>query len=382
MRSVCVITGSRAEYGLLSPLLGVLEADPDLAVTLVVTGSHLSPRHGLTRREIEADGRSFETVDMALAGDSPLDIARAVGRGVTGMAETLDRLRPDLVVVLGDRYEILAAAQAALLLGIPLAHINGGERTEGAIDDSIRHAVTKMASLHFAAAEPYRTRIIQMGERPDTVFTVGMLGADNARRLDKLTRPALEADLGLSLAGPVALVTYHPTTADARQDEAGVAGMLAALDARPDLAVVITGVNADAGGNAIAERLAAFAESRANTICVDSLGWRRYLSLMAQASVVVGNSSSGVIEAPILGIPTVNIGDRQQGRLRGAGVIDAAPEAAAILAALDRALEPDFRARAAAAPSPFGDGHSAERICAAVKAFPLHTLGKKPFHDL
>jgi UDP-N-acetylglucosamine 2-epimerase (non-hydrolysing) len=263
-----------------------------------------------------------------------------------------------------------------------VAHINGGERSEGAIDESIRHAVTKIASLHFVAAEVYGKRIIQMGEQPETVFTVGMLGADNARRLDKLSRQALEADLGLALAGPVALVTYHPTTAAAEQDAAGVAGMLAALDDHPDLAVVITGVNSDAGASAIAERLFAFAKTRAITVAVESLGWRRYLSLMALTSVVVGNSSSGVIEAPILGIPTVNIGDRQKGRLRGAGVIDAAPDATSILAALNRALEPEFRAIAAAAPSPFGDGHSAERICAVLKSFPLQTLGRKPFHDL
>lgn len=382
MRSVCVVTGSRAEYGLLSGLLDRIAEDSALAPRLLVTGSHLSPHHGMTVREIEADGRAFERVDMLLAGDTPLAVAKSVGLAVIGLAEALARMAPDLVVVLGDRYEILAAAQAALLLGLPLAHIHGGEVTEGAIDESIRHAVTKMAHLHFVAAEPYRRRAIQLGERPESVFNVGALAADNLRRLAPLSRAELERDLGIALADPILLLTYHPTTADPAGDAAAVAALEAALAGHPAATLVVTGVNADAGGGAVAGALARLVTARANAVAVESLGWRRYLSLLALSSAMVGNSSSGMTEAPMMKVPTVNIGSRQKGRLRPPGVIDCAPDPAAVAAGLARALDPAFRAGLAAAPPPFGDGRTAERIVAILRDTPLDDLRAKPFHDL
>lgn len=382
MRKICVVTGSRAEYGLLTPLLSAIESDPALHLDLIATGGHLSARHGATAAEIAADGRPYHGIDIGLAEDSRLAIAQAVGRATGALAAKMAELAPDVVVVLGDRYEILAAAQASMLLGIPLAHINGGELTEGAIDECIRHAVTKMASLHFTATEDYRRRVLQMGEREATVFNVGVLSADNLRLLRPLDRAQLETHVGIALTDPVVLATYHPTTADPEQDEASVAALFAALDSRPDATLVFTGVNADSGGAALAARIAAYVAGRANAVAVESLGKHRYLSMLALAAAVIGNSSSGVTEAPLMGVPCVNIGDRQKGRLRLPGIIDCRPDAAIVRAALARALDPQFRRAMADRPSPFGDGHAAERICDILKSFPLADLKTKPFVDI
>lgn len=384
-RRIAVVTGTRAEYGLLSGVLARLAGDPRVALEVVVTGAHLSPRFGRTVETIRADGFAIAAeVPCLAAGDRPLDVARAVGAGTAGLAEAFDRLRPDLVVVLGDRYEILAAAQAALLLGIPLAHLHGGEVTQGAIDDSIRHAVTKMASLHCVAADACRDRVIQLGEDPARVFVTGAPGVEQALTLPRPGLDELNQALGLPLADPLLLVTYHPVTRRPGDEERAARALTGALDRFPAARVVITGVNADAGHAAITrvmEDWVAVNPHRASLHA--SLGQRRYFGVMARAAAVIGNSSSGLIEAPALGVPTVDLGDRQQGRPRAASVIACEETAEAIAAALTRALEPAFRTAAAVAQPPYGRGTgTAAAIAGILATHPLAGLTQKPFHDL
>ncbi len=383
-RRVCVVTGSRADYGLLSALMREIKNDPAFSLQLVATGAHLAPRFGMTITDIEADGFAVDArVDLGLGEDTPLATAAATGRGVGGIAREMARLAPDWVVVLGDRYEILAAAQAAFLLGLPVAHIHGGEVTEGAMDDSIRHAITKLSHLHFAAAEPYAKRIVQMGEAPTRVFNVGALGVEAALALNPMPPGELDRNLGLALRDPVLLVTYHPVTLRDGDEGAAVDALLAALDKFGEARVVVTGVNADPGRAAVAGRLAAYAASRAERATIhESLGQRRYLSAMRRAAAVVGNSSSGLIEAPVLGVPTVNIGARQKGRLRARSVIDCGESADEIAAAIARALDPAFRAKIAGQPLPYGGGGSAAKIAAVLKTADPGRFKRKPFHDL
>jgi UDP-hydrolysing UDP-N-acetyl-D-glucosamine 2-epimerase len=383
-RRVSVVTGSRADYGLLAGLMRELRDDPAFALQTVVTGAHLSPKFGLTVREIEADGFAIDArVDLGLDSDARAAIAAATGRGLAGLARALADLAPDIVVVLGDRYEIFAAAAAALILGIPVAHIHGGEITEGAMDDSIRHAVTKMASLHFAAAEPYARRIAQMGEDPARVFAVGALGVEAALSPTMLPADELERDLGLALREPTLLVTYHPVTLRKDAETIAIDALLAALDRFTDARIVITGVNADPGHTAVTSHLNDYARTHARRATLHaSLGQRRYLSVMRRAAAVIGNSSSGIIEAPALGVPTVNIGDRQKGRLKATSVIDCGETTDDIARAIERAIDPQFRAKNAGQMLPYGGGGTAAKIAAVLKAADLNRLKNKTFHDL
>jgi UDP-hydrolysing UDP-N-acetyl-D-glucosamine 2-epimerase len=385
-RKICVVTGSRAEYGLLRWLMQEILDDSRLQLQVVVTGMHLVSEFGSTYREIEADGFSIDAkVDMQLTGDSVNAVTKSVGAGVIGFADVLQDLRPDLLVVLGDRFEILTAAQAAMLARIPIAHIHGGELTEGAIDDAIRHALTKMSHLHFAAAEPYRRRIIQMGENPERVFSVGAPGVDNIKRIKPLPRHEFEAAIGMKLGEPLFLVTYHPETlTDASPCSAGgVKPVLEALDSFPQSSIIFTSPNADAGGRVIAGAIASYVAAKPErAIFCASLGRELYLGALAQADAVIGNSSSGIIEAPAAGVPTVNIGDRQKGRLRSASVIDCAAQTPDIVAAIRRALTPEFRRLARTAVPAYGAGDAAGRIRDVVATFPLDRLARKTFHDL
>lgn len=384
IRRICFVTGTRAEYGLLRTVIQGISDASDCILQIVATGSHLSPEFGLTYREIEADGHAIdERVEILLSSDTPSGTAKAMGLGLIGFADAYQRLRPDLIVVLGDRFEILAAAAAALVACIPIAHIHGGEVTEGAIDEAIRHAVTKMAHLHFVAAAPYRNRVIQLGEAPERVFLVGGLGVDAIKRLDLLDRPRLEQTLDFRLGIRNLLVTFHPPTLDA--DEAGLQ-MQALLDALDTLAtnthLLFTLPNADAGSRELRAMVEAFTAGRDNARTFVSLGQRRYLSCMRYMDGVVGNSSSGIIEAPSFGVGTIDIGDRQRGRLRATSVINCAPRRDAIEDALDMLFSPSFRAGLAATVNPYGDGGATDAIVAVLRHQPLEGLLKKQFHDL
>ncbi len=383
MRRICVVTGSRAEYGLLRCLMDEIRGDSELQLQIAVTGTHLSPRFGHTYREIEADGFAIDSkVEMDLEDDSPKGIARATGQGVIGFAEAFDGLAPDVVVLLGDRFETLAAAETALIQRLPIAHLHGGEVTEGAIDDSMRHAITKMAALHFVATEAFRQRVLQLGEAPERVFTVGGLGLDAIARSALLDRPTLEKALDFELGAHVFLVTYHPETATESDPAADFGALLAALEVFEDARVVFTKPNADAGNARIAELMDRWVEANGTRArAYDSLGQLRYLSLLQEADLVIGNSSSALIEAPALKTPAVNIGIRQKGRPRADSIIDCAAETAAIESAIAKALAPEFRNRCADAVSPYGGPGAAARIKEILKSVPLETLNVKPFHD-
>ena len=383
-RKICVVTGTRAEYGLLFWLMKEIEADAVLDLQLAVTGAHLSEKFGNTVSVIENDGFTVDArIDLDLSSDTPVGITRSLGLGVTGFGEAFERLAPDIVVVLGDRYETFAAAQAAMLARIPIAHIHGGEITEGAMDDAMRHAITKLSHLHFTAAEPYRTRVIQLGEHPDRVFSTGAIGLDNIDRLDLLDRAGLEAETGIPAGQGFFLVTYHPVTAGTGGEDREAEEMLNAFDGFGDYAVLLTGVNADPGHDHIAGLLSAYAEAQPNRVSMHgSLGQLRYLSAMKHSAGVIGNSSSGIIEAPALGVPTINIGDRQKGRLRAPSVLDCDGTKDAITAAIERALDPGFLAGLKDMDLPYGTPGASVEIERRLKGADLGAILGKSFYDL
>ncbi|MHB8919707.1 MAG: UDP-N-acetylglucosamine 2-epimerase [Halothiobacillus sp.] len=384
MRRIAVITGTRADYGLLYWLIHDLALAQDIALQLVVTGMHLMPEFGHTMDEIERDGFPVvASIDLQLTTDTPESVARSMGVGMIGFAEAFARLQPDLVVILGDRFEMLAAASAAFVQQVPIAHIHGGELTEGALDEGFRHAITKLAALHFTAAEPYRRRVIQMGEQPERVFNVGAPGLDHIRRTTLLSQDALEQALDFCLGRQNFLVTFHPATLDTEDAASQCRQLLAALDAFPEARIVITLPNNDPGGRAMIPLLEAYAARHAGRCRLyASLGQLRYLSLMRQVQVVIGNSSSGIIEAPSFGAATVNIGDRQRGRLRATSVIDCAPDQTSIEAAIRRALQPSFQANLAVVDNPYGAGDATGRMVAVLRKINPADLRHKPFFDL
>ena len=384
-RRICVVTGSRADYGHLFWLMRALADDARVDFRLAVTGMHLSPEFGSTWREIADDGFEIDArIDTQVSGDTAVATAKSIGLGVIGFADAFARLRPDLVVLLGDRFESFAAAQAAMTALIPIAHIHGGELTEGAIDEAMRHAMTKMARLHFTAAEAYRQRVIQLGEDPSRVFTVGAPGLDHLQHLEPLNGNDLAVEIGLAVGNaPLFLVTYHPATATGGDPATPMRALIDALDGFPEARVLITKANADAGGRTINRIIDTYADRRPGRVkAVASLGVRRYLSVMRAAAAVIGNSSSGMVEAPALGRPTVNLGARQDGRLRAASVIDCAETADEIRKAIGKALDPAFQARTAAVEPPYGRGGAAAAIHRILTSFPLDRLAAKRFHDL
>jgi UDP-hydrolysing UDP-N-acetyl-D-glucosamine 2-epimerase len=380
-RRVCVVTGSRAEYGLLYWLLRDLRDDPAFELRLVVTGMHLAHEFGHTVDEIENDGFAVDRkVDMLVAGDSPAALARSIALGVIGMSDAIEQLRPEIVLVLGDRFEIFAAAQACLVHNVPLAHIAGGDTTEGAIDEAMRHAITKMAHVHFATNAQSADRLRQLGEDPTQIHVVGSPGLDHLRRGSLLDRAALEQALGARLGKRNVLVTFHPVTLDDRAGMDEFEALLAALDALPaDTTVWCSRPNADTGGRAIAARLDGWVASHPERIhAFASLGQQRYLSLMAQSDAVIGNSSSGLYEAPSFGVPTVDIGERQRGRLGATSVIRCEAKSDAIAAAIARAFA---LGRQRDVVNPYGDGDSARRIVEVLRGLPARAaLLRKSFH--
>lgn len=382
---VCILTGTRAEYGLLKPLFALFAASAQVKLQVLVTGTHLSPEFGSTWREIVADGYSIdERVEIVLSSDSRVGVCKSMGLALAGFGEALARLAPQLLVVLGDRYEVLCAAAAANVLNIPVAHLHGGEVTEGAIDDAFRHAVSKLSHLHFTSTETYRARVVQMGEAPESVFNVGAIGLDALRQIELLDRPALARSIGFDLGAQHLLLTYHPETVGGGDAGAEMQLLLDTVLASGSEQLLVTGANADAGGRAINQVLAQVQAAHPGRIFVAaSLGQLRYLSAMRLATAVVGNSSSGIIEAPSLGVPTVNVGRRQHGRIRAMSVIDAALEPAALRGALDRCRDPAFRATVAQAPNPYGDGRTAPRVARHIEqALQGKDLFRKAFRDL
>lgn len=383
-RRICVVTGTRADYGLLYwTMRGILD-DPALDLQLLVTGTHLSQNFGMTVDAIEADGIPIAArVEMDLADDSGAGVGLAMGQALGGFARALQKLQPDLLLVLGDRYEILAAASAAMLQRIPIAHLHGGESTEGLIDEAVRHAVTKMAHIHCVAAEPYARRVIQMGEQPARVHVIGATGFDPMAHTRLLCGAELEAALDGKLGDCNILLTLHPETLSGASPEEQVLPLLEALRAFPQARVFVTGSNADPAGRQISQILHRHARQHPDTWYYhESLGQQRYLSLLSQADLVIGNSSSGIIEAPAMGVPVVNIGNRQARRLRAPAIIDCSNETPAIEAAIRQALQPAHREQAARKVTPYGTPGAAQRIVRILRDTPLHGILNKQFYDL
>lgn len=379
MIKVAVFTGTRADYGLLYWLLHDLQADPQVALQLLVTGSHLAPEFGLTYQQIEADGLPItEKVEMLLSSDTALGTAKSMGLAVLGYSDALARMQPDILLILGDRYEALAAAQSALILQIPILHIHGGELTQGAYDDAIRHCITKMSHLHATATECYRQRVIQLGEHPNTVKNVGALGLEHLQRQSFLSRAQLSQSLGFELTKPFFVVTYHPVTA---ADEPAVTTCQHLVDALAqfnDYQMIITYPNADNGGRAMIPILQAFAQQYPDRVCLlENLGQRRYLSALSHCSAVIGNSSSGLIEVPAFNVMTVNIGQRQAGRLAANSVLHVGTSEAQIIAGIEQAIrgtcDDDF-------VNPYGMGNASQQIISLLKNADLSR--NKQFFDL
>jgi len=359
-RKLCIVTGSRAEYGLLYWLMKEIQADQDLQLQIIATGMHLSPEFGLTYQSIEADGFMIDAkVEMLVSSDTPVGVAKSMGLGLIGFADALDRLRPDILVVLGDRFEILAAVQAALVACIPVAHIAGGDTTEGAFDESIRHSITKMSHLHFVTNDLALQRIRQLGENPDHIFNVGSPGLDYITRMKMLSRNELEKSLDFSFRKKNLLVTFHPVTLEAHTATEQFGELLAALDGLgAETGIIFTYPNADNGGREIIRLTDGFVAKHSNARAFVSLGQLRYLSALSQVDAVVGNSSSGLYEAPSFSKPSVNIGDRQKGRIQAKSVINCAPRSQEITEGVLLALAMDC----AGTINPYGDGNSSVRI--------------------
>ena len=380
-RKICVVTGSRSEYGLLSVVLEEIKKEPSFTLQIIATGMHLSPKFGLTYMAIEADGFTIDAkVDMQLADDTAAGVTRSLGLGVIGFADALDRLRPDLLLLLGDRYEILAAAQAGLIARIPIAHIAGGDTTEGAFDEAIRHSITKMAHLHFVTNEAAARRVRQLGENPEHIFPVGSPGIDVIKRAKLLSREELEAQMNFKFRRRNILVTFHPATLDTQPAGTQFQELLNALDGLDsETGIVFTLPNADTDGRVIIKMIEDYVSSRPQAKAYPSLGQVRYLSAIAQVNVVAGNSSSGLYEVPSFNKPTVNIGDRQQGRIQASSVINCRPEASDIL----RAIKEAFGKDCSAAVNPYGNGESAAKIVTFLKAVPdYRRLLKKHFYEM
>lgn len=385
MRTILVFTATRAEYGLLRPVLRGLRERADVRLQVLASGAHLSPAHGMTVGEIEADGFTIDArVEMLLDSDSARGTCSAMGLGLIGYGQELARLRPDLVVLLGDRFETLAMASACLVSAVPVAHIHGGEATFGAVDEAARHAVTKMSLLHFTSTEAYRRRVIQLGEAPERVFNVGALGVENIARLAPRPRGAVAADLGLDPGLPYLMVTHHPVTLNPGGAAAEFGALLEALEGLGGgMQVVFTGANADPGGGAINAMTAAFvAGRRGRAAAFASLGSARYLEAVHHAAAVVGNSSSGIIEAPSLGVPTLDIGERQRGRVRAPSVLHCAAEPGAIARGLAEVLSPPARALAVRRENPYAGRDTAARIVDVLAGAGLDGALMKPFYDL
>lgn len=382
-RKIAVFTGTRAEYGLLRSVIAELASKENIDLKIIVSGSHLAKEHGETILEIQADNLAeTEIIDIGLEDNSSQGIAAATGRGVALYGKFLQEWQPDLLLILGDRYETFAVASAAVLTRIPIAHLHGGEITEGAIDDALRHAITKLSHLHFTSCDRYRQRVIQMGEDPNLVWAVGSLGVENTRKLPQPNADEMRAILGLPANGPFIVATWHPVTLGTGNGTHELKQILDALSHYPHLYYIFTGANADAGGKAINTYLQSEAANNKHLRYFPSLGVKRYIQAVRCATAVIGNSSSALIELPGLGIPILDIGDRQKGRERPAGVWHCEAEHNSILSGLRHIFSPQFSIEAAQAQNPFYKPQTAKTIADLITSFPIQKLQRKHFHDI
>lgn len=383
MKKICVITGTRAEYGLLRQVMEGVNNSSTLELQLIVTGMHLSPEFGMTVEEIEVDGFFINRkIEMLLSSDTAVGVTKSMGLGLIGLADALAELKPDLVLILGDRYEIFAAAASAMIACIPIAHLHGGELTEGLIDEQIRHSISKMAHLHFVATEEYRSRVIQLGEQPDRVFEVGGLGADNIKLTKLLSRGMLEEVLDFKFLKRNLLVTFHPVTLERNSGNAQIGELLIALSDLNETGLIFTMPNADVEGRQIFSQIKNFCEIHPSAKAYTSLGQIRYLSCINQVDGVIGNSSSGLTEVPSFKKGTINIGDRQRGRLRAESIIDCEPNRASIDMAISKLFSPEFKSSLDFVKNPYGNGGASESIVRILEQTKFDNLLKKSFYDL
>tara|TARA_R100000935_G_C2829251_1_gene164082 strand:+ start:308 stop:1465 length:1158 start_codon:yes stop_codon:yes gene_type:complete len=383
LKKIAVVTGTRAEFGLLSPLIDEILKEKEMQLQLIVTAMHLSPEFGYTVDEIEKKGYKIDKkVECLLSSDTAVGITKSVGLAMIGFSDALNELSPDLVIILGDRTEMLAAATAAMVANIPIAHLHGGETTEGAYDESIRHAITKMSYLHFASTETYRQRIIQLGEHPDRVFNVGAIGLDSIKNLELLKKEEFEHSINFKLAKKNILVTFHPVTLESKSAEAQFKSILDVLETLEETHFIFTHANSDKNGRVINQMIELFVEENMDkAVAFKSLGHLRYLSALQFIDVVMGNSSSGIIEVPYFNIPTINIGDRQKGRILSESVIQAEPTVESITFAIENAFHPTFRKQIKRQQKLYGSGNAVEKIMYVLQNYNVDNL-KKPFYDI
>ena len=382
-QKVCVITGTRAEYGLLFWLLKEIESDKDLELQIIVTGMHLSPEFGSTYKEIEKDFKIDKKVDMQISSDADIDISKSMGFAQISFAETFEEIKPDVVVILGDRYEIFSAAAASMMARIPIAHIHGGESTEGVIDEAIRHSISKMSHLHFTATDEYKNRVIQLGEHPDRVFNVGGMGVENINRIEFLGKNEFEKSINFSLNRYNLLITFHPVTLEKNTSQAHFQELLDAIDELDDTNYIFTKANSDADGKIINKMIDKYVSKNAhNSVAFTSLGQLRYLSSMCYVDAIIGNSSSGITEAPSFKIGTINIGDRQKGRIKASSVIDCLPNKESIKNAIEYLYSKKFQTLLKKTENPYGKGNSSKKVVQVLKTKLNENLLKKSFYNL
>lgn len=385
IKSICIVTGTRAEYGLLRPLIEEINNRSEYKLKLVVTGMHLSPEFGFTYREIESDGYTIdEKIEILMSSDTSVGTTKSMALAMISFSEYFNRTKPDLLIILGDRYEIFSVATAATLAHIPIAHLHGGETTEGAYDEVFRHSITKMSYLHFASTTEYANRIIQLGEEKDRVFDVGAIGVENIMKIKLMSLPELENSINFKLDKPFGLVTFHPVTLEDGTSEAQVRALLRSLDKFKDMKFIITKANSDSDGRIINKILDEYYENNKHRVILfTSMGQLRYLSAMKYCSMVIGNSSSGIIEAPTYGIPTINIGDRQKGRIQAISVINCNPIESEITAAINRVLDEEYLASLKGMKNPYGDGETVSKIMIQIDYLLSKNIDlKKKFYDL
>jgi len=382
-KNICVVTGTRAEYGLLYWLIKEIESDNKLALQIIATGMHLSPEFGLTYKEIEKDFKIDKKIEILLSSDTATGISKSMGLGQISFAEAFDDLKPDIVVVLGDRYEICSAVNAAMVARIPIAHLHGGEATEGSIDEAIRHSITKMSHLHFTATEEYKNRVIQLGENPKRVFNVGGIGIENIKRNKLLSKDEFEKSIGFKLNKKNILVTFHPTTLEYKTSQKQFQELLDVIEGLKDINIIFTKSNSDTDGRIINQMIDEYVNKNPyKSVGFASLGQLRYLSALRYIDIIVGNSSSGLLEAPSFKIGTINIGDRQNGRIKAESIIDCSPNSKSIKKAFTKIYSNKFQELLKNVKNPYGNGCASQKIIRVLKKTHLNNILKKNFFDI